>query len=114
MLLKGGLSFTRMGAGRVAEWAARASGPGPSTGAPSPCSRVSADGLRNVLASRGVIVSSGSACAAPGGKPSGALAAIGLPASWGMVRVSFGLDTELAEVEHAAGVLVEAVRDLAT
>ena len=76
--------------------------------------RVSAEGLRNVLASRGVIVSSGSACASPGGKPSGTLGAIGLPASWGMVRISFSLDTTLAEVEHAATILTEAVRDLAT
>ncbi len=76
--------------------------------------QVAADGLRNVLASRGVIVSSGSACAGPGTKPSGALGAIGLPASWGMVRVSFGLDTQLADVEHAAAILVDAVRDLAT
>lgn len=75
--------------------------------------RVAADGLRNMLASRGVIVSSGSACAGPSGKPAGALAAIGLAPSWGMVRLSFGLDTELTEVERAGAVLTQAVRDLA-
>lgn len=75
--------------------------------------RVSADALRNVLASRGVIVSSGSACAQPGAKLSGTLAAIGLPPSWGMVRTSFGLETTLEEVETAAGVLRDVVRELA-
>ncbi len=75
--------------------------------------RVSADGLRNVLASRGVIASSGSACATPGAKPSGTLTAIGLPATWGMVRLSFGLQTTMAEVEQAAAVLREVVRELA-
>lgn len=74
---------------------------------------VSADGLRTVLASRGVIASSGSACAAPGARPSGALAAIGLPATWGMVRLSYGLETTAAEVEAAAGILTAVVRDLA-
>lgn len=75
--------------------------------------RVSADGLRNMLASRGVIASSGSACATPGAKPSGTLAAIGLPATWGMVRLSFGLQTTLAEVREAAAVLRDVVRSLA-
>lgn len=75
--------------------------------------RVSADGLREVLASRGVIASSGSACATPGGKPSGALAAIGLPATWGMVRLSFGLTTTEAEVVEAAAILGGVVRELA-
>jgi cysteine desulfurase len=75
--------------------------------------RVSADGLRTVLASRGVIASSGSACATPGAKPSGTLAAIGLPATWGMVRLSFGLETTMGEVEEAAAVLGDVVRDLA-
>ena len=74
--------------------------------------RVSADGLRNVLASRGVIASSGSACATPGAKPSGTLAAIGLPATWGMVRLSFGLQTTHDEVAEAAAVLRDVVREL--
>ncbi|MBK9037408.1 MAG: aminotransferase class V-fold PLP-dependent enzyme [Myxococcales bacterium] len=76
--------------------------------------RVSADGLREVLASRGVIASSGSACATPGAKPSGSLAAIGLPTTWGMVRLSFGLDTTRAEVEAAAAILRDVVVDLAS
>jgi cysteine desulfurase len=75
--------------------------------------RVSADALRNVLASRGVIASSGSACASPGAKPSGTLAAIGLPATWGMARLSFGLETTLDEVTAAAAILREVVRELA-
>lgn len=75
--------------------------------------RVSADALREVLASRGVIASSGSACAAPGGKPSGQLAAIGLPTTWGAVRLSFGLTTTVDEVRAAAAILAAAVRDLA-
>ena len=76
--------------------------------------RVSADGLRNVLASRGVIASSGSACATPGsGKPSGTLAAIGLPPTWGMGRLSFGLETPMPEVTEAAAVLRDVVRELA-
>jgi len=75
--------------------------------------RVNADGLREVLASRGVIASAGSACATPGGKPSGSLAAIGLPASYGMVRLSFGLDTVLSDVVRAAAILGDAVRALA-
>jgi cysteine desulfurase len=74
---------------------------------------VSADGLRNMLASRGVIASSGSACATPGAKPSGTLAAIGLPATWGMVRLSFGLQTTVPEVREAAAVLRDVVRTLA-
>jgi cysteine desulfurase len=75
--------------------------------------RVSADGLRNVLASRGVIASSGSACARPGAKPSGTLAAIGLPATWGMVRLSFGHQTTMDDVRAAAEILRDVVRDLA-
>ena len=60
-----------------------------------------------------MIVSSGSACATPGAKPSGSLAAIGLPATWGMVRLSFGLDTQADEVATAAAILRDVVRDLA-
>ena len=75
---------------------------------------VAADALRLVLASRGVIVSSGSACASTGaGKPSGALDAIGLPPSWGMVRLSFGLDTRADDVAVAAPILATTLRELA-
>jgi cysteine desulfurase len=75
--------------------------------------RVSADGLREVMCSRGVIVSSGSACSTPGSKPSSALTAIGLPPTWGMVRMSFGLTTTADEIAVAAATLCEVVRDLA-
>ncbi|HVV87009.1 MAG TPA: aminotransferase class V-fold PLP-dependent enzyme, partial [Kofleriaceae bacterium] len=80
--------------------------------------RIAADALRTVLASRGVIVSSGSACAsAPGADPAHAktssLDAIGLPPSWGMVRLSFGHDTTAEEVAAAAPVLATTVRELA-
>ena len=47
------------------------------------------------------------------GKPSGTLAAIGLPPTWGMVRLSFGLETTMPEVTEAAAVLRDVVRELA-
>jgi cysteine desulfurase len=79
--------------------------------------RVAADALRMVLASRGVIASSGSACAAlPGADAAakhGALGAIGLPPSWGMVRLSFGLDTRADDVAAAAPIIATALRELA-
>jgi cysteine desulfurase len=74
---------------------------------------VPAGALRNVLASRGVYVSTGSACADGEAKPSPALEAIGLPADHGMVRLSFALDTQPAEVDHAASVLADVARELA-
>lgn len=74
---------------------------------------VPAGALRNVLASRGVYISTGSACADGDSKPSPALEAIGLPADHGMVRISFGLDTQPAEVEAAATILADVARDLA-
>ena len=74
---------------------------------------VPAGALRNVLASRGVYVSTGSACADGDAKPSPALEAIGLPADHGMVRLSFALDTQPAEVDHAATVLADVARELA-
>jgi cysteine desulfurase len=67
----------------------------------------SAGGLRNVLASRGVYLSTGSACSDHGNKASPVLAAIGLPQTAGMVRLSFGLDTTAEEIERAADVLVD-------
>lgn len=76
---------------------------------------VAAGALRQVLASRGVHVSSGSACAeakAGAAKPSTALAAIGLDPGWGMARLSFGLDTTDAEIDRAAAILSDAVRGL--
>lgn len=77
---------------------------------------VAAGALRQVLASRGVYASSGSACAearAEAAKPSAALTAIGLDPAWGMARLSFGLDTTEDEVERAAQILTDAVRGLA-
>lgn len=73
---------------------------------------VPAAALRNVLASRGVYISTGSACADGDAKPSAALEAIGLPADHGMVRISFALDTQLAEVERAATILADVAREL--
>src|SRR5207237_8074748 len=66
---------------------------------------VPAGALRNVLASRGVYVSTGSACADGDAKPSTALVAIGLPPDVGMVRLSFGLDTTADEIDAAAKAL---------
>src|SRR5262245_54012723 len=67
-------------------------------------SRVPASALRTVLASRGVYVSTGSACAERDGhgKPSPVLVAIGLPPDAGMCRLSFGLDTTAEDVDLAA------------
>jgi len=74
---------------------------------------IPAGALRNALASRGVAVSSGSACAERDAKPSRVLAAIGLPPDWGMVRVSFGHDTTESDVARAAATLGDVLRDLA-
>jgi len=73
---------------------------------------VPATALRTVLSSRGVYVSTGSACADRDSKPSAVLTAIGLPADVGMVRLSFGLETTAAEVEAAAGILAEVAGEL--
>lgn len=76
--------------------------------------RVTAEAVRNTLASRGVAVSTGSACAAAGGGHGGtALAAMGLGEDLAMVRLSFGQQTTLSEVETAAQLLAEVVRELA-
>jgi cysteine desulfurase len=73
---------------------------------------VPAQALRNVLASRGVYVSTGSACASAESKPSAVLVAIGLPEDAGMVRLSFALDTQAADVDTAAAILADAIRGL--
>jgi cysteine desulfurase len=73
---------------------------------------VPAEALRNVLSSRGVYISTGSACADGDAKPSVALTAIGLPQDAGMVRLSFGLDTTHEDVDEAAKILVAVIRDL--
>jgi cysteine desulfurase len=76
---------------------------------------VPAAALRTVLASRGVYISTGSACAERDGhgKPSPALVAIGLPPDAGMCRLSFGLDTTDDDVDGAAGTLADVARELA-
>jgi cysteine desulfurase len=74
--------------------------------------KVSAGALRNVLASRGVYVSTGSACAEDGHKASPVLAALGMPEDHGMVRLSFGHDTLLDEVDMAARILADVAFEL--
>jgi len=74
---------------------------------------VPAAALRNVLSSRGVYISTGSACADGESKASKALEAIGLPMDHGMVRLSFALDTELADVETATRILADVALELA-
>lgn len=75
---------------------------------------VPASALRTVLASRGVYISTGSACAERDGhgKPSPVLVAIGLPADTGMCRLSFGLDTTAEDVELAAQTLADVALEL--
>jgi cysteine desulfurase len=74
---------------------------------------VPAAALRAVLVSRGVYISTGSACAERDAKPSPALAAIGLPAGTGMARLSFGADTTEADVDRAAALLAQVAGELA-
>jgi len=76
-------------------------------------SGVPASALRNVLASRGVYISTGSACADADTKKSHVLEAIGLSPDDGMVRLSFGLDTTADEVARAATILADVARSLA-
>jgi len=73
-----------------------------------------ASALRNVLSSRGVYVSTGSACADGDSKPTPALEAIGLPQGDGMVRLSFGHDTTLDEVMQAATILADVIASLSS
>ncbi len=72
-----------------------------------------ATALRNVLSSRGVYVSTGSACSDGEAKASPVLEAIGLPEADGMVRISFGHDTTHADVTTAAGILADTIHALA-
>jgi cysteine desulfurase len=73
---------------------------------------VPASALRNVLSSRGVYISTGSACADGESKASPTLEAIGLPADHGMVRISFALDTQPDEVTRAATTLADVATEL--
>ena len=75
--------------------------------------RVPATALRTVLASRGVYISTGSACAERDSKPSAVLEAIALPADTGMGRLSFGLDTTAEEVAAATEILADVAAELA-
>jgi cysteine desulfurase len=76
---------------------------------------VPAGALRTVLASRGVYISTGSACAERDGhgKPAPALVAIGLPPDTGMCRLSFGRDTTADDVDLATGTLADVALELA-
>jgi cysteine desulfurase len=69
-----------------------------------------AEPLLHVLESRGVLVSAGSACAERSRKPSPVLQAIGVPETYGTVRLSFGRDTTSEEIEKASAILVGAVQ----
>ncbi|MEO8843471.1 MAG: aminotransferase class V-fold PLP-dependent enzyme [Kofleriaceae bacterium] len=73
-----------------------------------------ASALRNVLSSRGVYVSTGSACADGDTKPSPALEAIGLAQADGMVRLSFAHDTTLDDVTQAATILADVIASLSS
>jgi cysteine desulfurase len=72
---------------------------------------VPAEPLLHVLESRGVLVSAGSACSARNSNPSAVLQAIGVGPEVGTLRFSFGRDTTPDEIERAARILIEAVRD---
>jgi cysteine desulfurase len=73
-----------------------------------------ASALRNVLSSRGVYVSTGSACADGDTKPSAVLEAIGLAQADGMVRLSFAHDTTLDDVMQAATILADVIAGLSS
>jgi len=73
-----------------------------------------ASALRNVLSSRGVYVSTGSACADGDTKPSSVLEAIGLAQADGMVRLSFAHDTTLDDVMQAATILADVIAGLSS
>jgi cysteine desulfurase len=69
------------------------------------------------LERRGVICSSGSACAAGSDEPSHVLTALGIPAELARtaVRFTFGPESTELDADHAAGAVrqsVEAVREL--
>lgn len=73
---------------------------------------VPATAMRTVLSSRGVYLSTGSACAEGTSKPSPALVSLGLPEDAGMVRLSFGLDTQAADVERATSLVADVIGEL--
>jgi len=61
-----------------------------------------------------VYISTGSACADGDAKASPVLEAVGLPADHGMGRLSFGIDTQAAEVDAAAKLLADVATELRT
>ncbi len=69
-----------------------------------------AEPLLHVLESRGVLVSAGSACAERNRKPSAVLKAIGVPESYGTIRLSFGRQTTAEDIATASEILIDAVR----
>jgi cysteine desulfurase len=75
---------------------------------------VPASALRTVLASRGVYISTGSACAERDGhgKPSPVLVAVGLPPDTAMCRLSFGHETTVEDVDLAARTLGDVALEL--
>jgi cysteine desulfurase len=77
-------------------------------------SGVPASALRSVLASRGVYLSTGSACEERDGhgKPSPVLVAIGVAPDTGMCRLSFGLDTTADDADGAARTLADVALEL--
>jgi len=66
--------------------------------------------LLHALEARGVLASAGSACHATRARPSRALEEAGLGPLEGALRLSLSLDTTEAQVEHAIGAVVKAVR----
>ena len=73
---------------------------------------VPANAMRTVMSSRGVYLSTGSACAEGASKPSPVLVALDLPQDHGMVRLSFGLDTQAADVDTATMLLADVITEL--
>jgi cysteine desulfurase len=69
--------------------------------------------LLHALEARGVFVSAGSACASRTRGPSHVLAAIGVPDSAAVLRLSLSRFTTSAEVDAAASALCEAVAEVA-
>jgi cysteine desulfurase len=72
---------------------------------------VRGDTLAAALGARGVCVSPGSTCTAAAGRPSPALAALGLGPEWtrGAILASTGPETTDEEVERAARIVAEEV-----
>jgi cysteine desulfurase len=68
--------------------------------------------LLHALEGRGVLVSAGSACASKHRGPSHVLQAIHLPDDVGTLRISFGRDTTLDDVQRAAQTLIDVLAEL--